>query len=86
MCKLPGPGMKRGAHMTPASSLWLQLWVPIGLARQSIKRDSLPLQATLSSSTGPVPWPYPALVIGVAAVMYYMYTPSKIIQAIKKNQ
>ena len=57
--------------MTPASSLWLQLWVPIGLARQSIKRDSLPLQATLSSSTGPVPWPYPALVIGVAAVMYY---------------
>jgi hypothetical protein len=56
--------------MTPASSLWTQLWLPIGLARQSIKRDSLPVQATLSSSTGPVPWPYPALVIVVAAVAY----------------
>lgn len=46
--------------MTPASSPWSQLWVPIALAGQSISRASLPTQRTLSRVIGPDPWPYPA--------------------------
>lgn len=46
-----------GRQVTPASSKWLQLCVPMGLARQSISLVSVPEQATLSSWIGPLPWP-----------------------------
>ena len=42
---------------TPASSKCKQLWVPNGLAGQSISRVSVPTHCTLSRRIGPVPWP-----------------------------
>lgn len=44
-------------HLVLASSLWLQLWVPMLLALQSASRTSVPLQARLSSQIGPEPAP-----------------------------
>ena len=49
--------LKTGIHLVPTSSLWAQLWVPTGLAGQSINLASVPVQAVLSSQMGPVPSP-----------------------------
>ena len=51
-----GGGGGRGGHLTPASSLWLQLWLPHVFERnpQSPMRGSLPVHAR---QIGPVPWP-----------------------------
>lgn len=54
---LLGVGVPRGSHLTPASSLWAQLWLPRGLAGQAARRASVPAQLTLSSQMIPVPWP-----------------------------
>ena len=42
-------------HLTPASSEWTQLWVPSGLAGQSMSLVSVLLQWTLSSHICPEP-------------------------------
>ena len=44
-------------HLTEASSEWTQLWTPRPLLVQSMRRDSVPVQATLSRTIGPVPGP-----------------------------
>ena len=44
-------------HLTPASSLWLQLWRPIPLLGQESSVVSAPLHCTLSKRMGPVPAP-----------------------------
>lgn len=44
-----------GSHLTPASSRWLQLWVPMGLDEQSSKRLAVRLQFTLSNQICPIP-------------------------------
>lgn len=49
------------AHSTPASSPWLQLLAPQGLAGHSLRADSVPTQFTSSSQMGPVPLPKWAL-------------------------
>ena len=43
------------AHLTPASSLCTQLWLPSGLARQSMSLVSVPRQWTLSSQIWAMP-------------------------------
>ena len=72
---IPGPGVYAGTQMTPASSLWAQLWLVLpSLARQSINRFSSEEleQATSSITIGkPVPWPNPALLTLVAAVYVF---------------
>ena len=44
-------------HLTLASSEWAQLWTPTPLLGQSQSLFSEPVQPTLSSKIGPVPWP-----------------------------
>ena len=44
-------------HLTPASSEWAQLCVPIGWEWQSMSLLSLPMQTTSSSQIWPVPKP-----------------------------
>ena len=65
--------LKTGIHLVPASSAWLQLWMPMGLDPQSSSRASVPVHATSSSNIGPVPAPKWAR-LGVLA-------PIKIIRA-----
>ena len=48
-------------HLTPASSECWQLCTPTPLCGQSNRKDSDPLQKTLSRSIAPIPWPYMAL-------------------------
>ena len=54
------------AHLTPTSSLWTQLWVPIGLARQSMSLASVPRHWTSSNQILPAPAPSRARGIAVA--------------------
>jgi hypothetical protein len=44
----PGVGVVSGSHLTPASSAWMQLCDPMGLAGQEARRASVPAQLTLS--------------------------------------
>ena len=44
-------------QMTPASSVWSQLWLPTPMLGQNTSRVSLPEHSTLSSQIGPVPRP-----------------------------
>ena len=44
-------------QVTPASSLWTQLWIPKPLSGQSTSWSSVPAQFTLSSQICPLPWP-----------------------------
>ena len=53
-------------HVTPASSLWKQLLLPIGRLEQLISLDSVPLHPTLSKKIGPVPGPKKAWRRGIA--------------------
>ncbi len=46
-----------GRQVTPASSKCAQLWMPMGLAGQLISIVSVPAQATLSRTIGPLPCP-----------------------------
>lgn len=55
-----------GWQTTPASSPCTQLWVPIGLAGQSMSLVSVPEQATLSRRIGPLPCPKKARLLGMA--------------------
>lgn len=50
-------------HRTPASSPWIQLWLPMPLLEQSINLVSEPIQPTLSNRIGEraCPCPNPAL-------------------------
>ena len=43
---LGGGVVPEGWHLTPASSKWLQSWVPIGLAGQLANLASVPTQLT----------------------------------------
>ena len=52
-----GDGGDGQLHMTPASSLWPQLWDPNAKAEQWVSADSAPVHATSSSQIGPVPCP-----------------------------
>ncbi len=62
---LPGVTLPRAWHLTPASSAWMQLWLPMGLAGQSASLASVPPQLTLSSQIRPAPCPKKALMIAV---------------------
>ena len=44
-------------HLTPASALWLQLWIPMVGCLQSNSLDSFPKQCRLSRNIPPVPRP-----------------------------
>ena len=44
-------------QVTPASSLWAQLWTPKPLSGQSTSWSSFPTQFTLSNQICPLPWP-----------------------------
>ncbi len=44
-------------HLTEASSLWTQLWIPMPLLGQSNSLLSVPVQATFSRTMAPLPGP-----------------------------
>ena len=85
-CSLMSPWLQVvPTHLTPASSLWSQLWFPSGLARQSMSLDSEPRQITLSNQMGPVPSGTATPVRAVAPmitikVLYNVYEDDAIIR------
>lgn len=69
----PGAFLLRWSQITPASSLWRQLCVPMSCLMQSAKDLSLPVHFTLSTWIGPLPSPKYAIVLALAGPLETKY-------------
>ncbi len=76
-CSLTSPSVQFPVtHTTPASAPWVQLWLPSGLAGQSISLVSAPVHSRLSSHIRPEPSGTKPNVRARASTVnqYYIYT------------